>query len=245
MSMPAKEMKAPSGFKALTLALLGSAIVACGVRPVNVDPSASDGGIAEGPAEGLIDPDAGPASTKYASCKYPQGTCDFNGQCDPDAFCDGALHTLGQPHEFVCRGVCKPKLYPACDPTLANPLEATIEYVPNDGRLHLLITNLGCKPVYRIEGCCGEGDPWIKTRSGNGQWGDLDYSFPGPCCNALPVCTVLQPMATRDIPLLPFLTDCDSSVRAGVSFTPDSECNQDGVAPWLTVEATAEEMDCD
>jgi|GEM_PF-3698066 hypothetical protein len=245
MYMPAKKKHLSFEIPSVVLPLVMSVFIGCGIRPVNVNSEGGQNGGENGLENKQEPPVIDPPASQIPDCKYSEGNCDFNAECGDGEFCDGAIHTVGTPHEFACRGLCKPKAYPLCDPSLENPLSAKIEYSQSDKRLHLLVTNLGCEPVYRLEGCCGESSPKIETRVGDGKWGELDYSFPGPCCDAEPVCYLLEPLATRDIPLLVHLNDCEQSVRATAYFTSDSSCSLEGSLPWITVEATRHERDCD
>lgn len=169
----------------LVLALLVT-LVGCGGRKVQSVDGATPGSGSES--------DAAPA--KKSSCRYPNGTCDFDSDCAEGQRCDGAMHTTGVPHTFVCRGVCVPEDDDEGRPTCVPPSEAVqVELVLQpgpEGEYLVRETNIGCEPLYRMHTCCDS--PTLAMEVGADPSGDWELSpcnpSPAPClpCDAEPTC---------------------------------------------------------
>jgi len=179
--------------------------------------SAGDGGLAD--ARVSADAKAG------NSCQYPNGTCDWDSDCPSDTKCVGAVRTTGIPHAFVCKGICQPKLTtPACDLKADPKLSVTLFKRGSD--VIAKVTNVGCRPAYRMEGCCGEGQPSVQS-SEAGKWLAARCS-PSPklCCDAEPRCLAVMPQQSYEVRVssLSAQVCCGTTFRVGLHFSRNANC---------------------
>ena len=160
----------------------------------------------------------------------------------------GAVHTTGVPHAFICRGICEPPpgttTVPDPDPDPdpdPGPCDPALDYLPSATLSHqgdevvARLTNHGCQPLYRWQGCCGEGDPLIERLTG-GSWSAACDDPLELCCGALPTCKPLLPGETVELRVraLEYVDCCGTTFRVTYTFARDPSCTDDLEHPGVT-----------
>lgn len=133
---------------------------------------------------------------------------------------------LPDPDAKLGPGPCPP----GADPELAVTLKQTV------GGVVAVVTNVGCKPAYRMVGCCGEGEPMAQVKGGSGAWIDAQCSpFSGPCCDAEPQCVGLDPGQSIEVRVdaLNERRCCGSTFRVGLMYSREPGCIEDAMHPAL------------
>ena len=96
------------------------------------------------------------------------------------------------------------------------------------------IRNVGCKTVYRMVGCCGEGEPHIEVPNDKGKFIQAQCSyFEGPCCDAEPQCVGLAPGQMVEVPVsaLKQRRCCGKTFRAAFFFSRNPGCVDNAMLP--------------
>ncbi len=122
---------------------------------------------------------------------------------------------------------------PSCPPDADPELAVTLKL--NMGGVVAVVTNVGCKPAYRMVGCCGEGDPIPQVPSGSGGWIDAQCSSIGSCCEKPPHCVGLEPGQSVEVPVsaLEQRRCCGRTYRVGLPYSRDPSCNEYDSLPGL------------
>ncbi|MCA9669489.1 MAG: hypothetical protein KC503_28035 [Myxococcales bacterium] len=90
------------------------------------------------------------------------------------------------------------------------------------------LTNTTCKPLWRVQGCCGEGEPLVEAPRDDGTWGLAKCAKTGPmaCCDGMPTCDELAPGASVDIQIGPLRAAlcCGTTFRVRLPVYGAADC---------------------
>jgi hypothetical protein len=133
------------------------------------------------------------------------------------------------------RGITPADSAPTPCPPGADP-ELAITLKQNMGGVVAVVTNVGCKTAYRMQGCCGEGEPMVQVLGGKGTYIDAQCSaYAGPCCDGEPQCVGLEPGKSVEIKVsaLDERRCCGSTFRVQLPYSREPGCIEDAVHPAL------------
>lgn len=211
-------------FTLFVTALALGALASCDGR--SLPQQGNDGGPtsdSRGPAPDavLVSPDSG-----------PQGNCQTDIDCKSGERC-ACMPDPNCPMCDVCMNQCLP--IGLCDPNAKDPLVITV--AQKDGEIRVRLRNAGCDPIYRLVGCCGEGEPSIE-QAGKDTWEPASCLPPRPeaCCAALPTCTPMPGGSEIELRLtdLEGCGTCQGSFRAAFTYYVDPGCGMLDVYPQLS-----------
>lgn len=114
---------------------------------------------------------------------------------------------------------------PSCAPAGAPRL--IVSLVKTGDGVVANVRNAGCKPAYRVHGCCNEGAPSVEVRDDAGSWSAARCSTdPHVCCAAAPTCRPLAPGATLQLRVEPLsgALCCGTTFRVGVGYHDRPDC---------------------
>jgi hypothetical protein len=132
----------------------------------------------------------------------------------------------------VCFNQCTPA--GPCEATPKSPLEVSLGRRGDE--VWVRLRNVGCEPLYRLEGCCGEGRARIEQLLGGGGWGPAGcIKQTEGCCAALPSCVELASGAELDLRLheLEPCEGCSGTFRAQFRYFERATCPQTMDRPLL------------
>ncbi len=139
----------------------------------------------------------------------------------------------------VCNNTCVPA-EPCSD--RAEPLKVSIGM--RGDAVWVRLRNSGCKPLYQLQGCCGEGSPAVEELLDGVGWRTATcVQKPGDCCTMPPRCVELSSGAEREFRLreLERCQECQGTFHVVVEYFETPGCTLTMERPRLT--ATSAPLD--